>query len=129
MSGARLDGDALSARFDGEALRAPVRIDTARVTVHDAQGFRHTFERAPAFAWASKEAAGGNQIVAPMPGRIVLVKAQPGDTVEEGQELLVMEAMKMELALKAPRAGTIASVHAAQGDFVEADTVLLRFAD
>ena len=129
VTGARLDGDALSARFDDEALRVPVRIDTARVTVHDAHGFRHTFERAPAFAWASKEAAGGNQIAAPMPGRIVLVKAQAGDTVEEGQELLVMEAMKMELALKAPRGGSIASVHAAQGDFVEADTVLLRFVD
>lgn len=129
VTGARLDSDVLSARFDDEALRVPVRIDTARVTVHDAHGFRHTFERAPAFAWASKEAAGGNQIAAPMPGRIVLVKAQAGDTVEEGQELLVMEAMKMELALKAPRGGSIASVHAAQGDFVEADTVLLRFVD
>ncbi|GAB2786566.1 biotin carboxylase N-terminal domain-containing protein [Dyella kyungheensis] len=129
VSGARLGDDALSARFDDEAVRMPVRIDAARVTVHDAHGFRHTFERAPAFAWASKEAAGGNQIVSPMPGRIVLVKAQAGDTVEEGQELLVMEAMKMELALKAPRGGSIASIHAAQGDFVEADTVLLRFAD
>ena len=64
-----------------------------------------------------------------MPGRIVLVKANAGDTVEEGQELLVMEAMKMELALKAPRAGTIASIGAAQGDFVEADAILVRFAD
>jgi 3-methylcrotonyl-CoA carboxylase alpha subunit len=63
-----------------------------------------------------------------MPGRIVLVKARPGDQVEEGQELLVMEAMKMELALKAPRAGTIDSIGAAQGDFVEADAVLVRFA-
>jgi 3-methylcrotonyl-CoA carboxylase alpha subunit len=38
-----------------------------------------------------------------------------------------MEAMKMELALKAPRAGTIESIGAAQGDFVEADAVLVRF--
>jgi len=129
VRGARLGDDALSARFDGEARRVPLRADAARITLHDAQGNRHTFERAPAFAWESKEASGGNQIAAPMPGRIVLVKANAGDSVEEGQELLVMEAMKMELALKAPRAGTIASVHAAQGDFVEADTVLLRFAD
>ena len=62
-----------------------------------------------------------------MPGRIVLVKATPGDSVEEGQELVVMEAMKMELALKAPRAGTIESVDTAQGEFVEADAVLVRF--
>ena len=73
--------------------------------------------------------AGGNQVIAPMPGRIVLVKAQPGDSVSEGQELLVMEAMKMELALKAPRAGVIERIGASQGDFVEADAVLVRFVD
>ncbi|MDG2536147.1 biotin carboxylase N-terminal domain-containing protein [Dyella jiangningensis] len=129
VRGARRDDATLSARFDGESVRVPVRVDAGRITVHDADGNRHTFERAPAFAWQSKESGGGNQVVAPMPGRIVLVKANAGDTVEEGQELLVMEAMKMELALKAPRAGTIASIGAAQGDFVEADAILVRFAD
>jgi len=128
VQGARLDDVALSARFDGEALRLPLRADAQRVLLHDADGRRYSFVRAAAFEWASKEGAGGNQVVAPMPGRIVLVKASPGDQVEEGQELLVMEAMKMELALKAPRAGTIDSIGAAQGDFVEADAVLVRFA-
>jgi len=93
------------------------------------EGQRYSFARAAAFAWESKDAAGGNQVIAPMPGRIVLVKAKAGDVVEHGQELLVMEAMKMELALKAPRAGTIESVNATTGEFVEADTVLVRFAD
>jgi 3-methylcrotonyl-CoA carboxylase alpha subunit len=64
-----------------------------------------------------------------MPGRIVLVKAKAGDKVEAGQELLVMEAMKMELLLKAPRAGTIDALSATAGDFVEADAVLVRFAE
>jgi len=127
VHGARLEPGALSARFDGEAQRLPALVDDARVLLHDAAGRRHRFVRAPAFAWESTESAGGNQVLAPMPGRIVLVKAQPGDTVEEGQELLVMEAMKMELALKAPRAGTIESVSASQGEFVEADAVLVRF--
>ncbi|UGB46643.1 acetyl/propionyl/methylcrotonyl-CoA carboxylase subunit alpha [Frateuria edaphi] len=127
VHGARLEADALSARFDGEAQRLGALVDDSRVLLHDAAGRRYRFVRAPAFAWASTESAGGNQIVAPMPGRIVLVKAKPGDSVEEGQELLVMEAMKMELALKAPRAGTIESVSATQGEFVEADAVLVRF--
>ncbi|MCX7514885.1 acetyl-CoA carboxylase biotin carboxylase subunit [Frateuria hangzhouensis] len=127
VHGARLEPDALSARFDGEAQRLPARIDDSRVLLHDAAGRRYRFVRTPAFAWASTESAGGNQVVAPMPGRIVLVKAKPGDSVEQGQELLVMEAMKMELALKAPRAGTIESVNAMQGEFVEADAVLVRF--
>ncbi|GAB3792744.1 acetyl/propionyl/methylcrotonyl-CoA carboxylase subunit alpha [Dyella agri] len=128
VRGARLGGDALSARFDDEAERHDVLANARRVLLHDADGRRWRLDRAAAYAWTSKDAAGGNQVVAPMPGRIVLVKASPGDTVEEGQELLVMEAMKMELALKAPRAGTIESVSAAQGDFVEADAVLVRFA-
>ncbi|HET7332425.1 acetyl/propionyl/methylcrotonyl-CoA carboxylase subunit alpha [Dyella sp.] len=128
VHGARLQDDALSARFDGQGVRLAVHVDQDRITLHDANGQRYAFARAAAFAWASKEGSGGNQIVAPMPGRVVLVKANAGDTVEEGQELLVMEAMKMELALKAPRAGTIESVGATQGEFVEADAVLVRFA-
>ena len=60
-----------------------------------------------------------------MPGRIVLVKAKAGDDVAAGQELIVMEAMKMELSLKASRAGRIESVRAVVGDFVEADAVLV----
>ncbi|MDE3210568.1 MAG: acetyl/propionyl/methylcrotonyl-CoA carboxylase subunit alpha [Pseudomonadota bacterium] len=129
VRGARLADDGLSARFDGEARRVPLHSDAARVLLHDARGQRYSFSRAAAFAWEAKDAAGGNQVIAPMPGRIVLVKAKAGDTVEQGQELLVMEAMKMELALKAPRAGTIESVSASQGEFVEADAVLVRFAE
>ena len=128
VRGARLHDDSLSARFDGEALRIPLRTDAAHVLLHDASGQRYSFARAAAFAWESKDAAGGNQVIAPMPGRIVLVKAKAGDVVEQGQELLVMEAMKMELALKAPRAGAIESINATQGEFVEADAVLVRFA-
>jgi len=127
VRGARLDDANLSARFDGESLRVPLRTDSAHVLLHDANGQRYSFTRAAAFAWESKDPAGGNQVIAPMPGRIVLVKAKAGDSVEQGQELLVMEAMKMELALKAPRAGTIESIHATQGEFVEADAVLVRF--
>ena len=64
-----------------------------------------------------------------MPGRVVLVKVGAGDTVAEGQELVVMEAMKMELTLKAPRDGRVEAVQAAAGDFVDADAVLVRLAD
>ena len=126
---ARRDGEALSARFDGEARRVNVRADDSHVLLHDANGIRWRFERVPAFAWEASDAAGAHQVIAPMPGRIVLVKAKAGDKVEAGQELLVMEAMKMELSLKAPRAGTIETLSAATGDFVEADAVLVRFAE
>jgi len=126
---ARWDGETLSARFNGQARHLDVRADDSRVLLHDAHGTRWRFERVAAFAWEASDAVGANQIIAPMPGRIVLVKAKPGDKVEAGQELLVMEAMKMELSLKAPRAGTIDSLSAIAGDFVEADAVLVRFAE
>jgi 3-methylcrotonyl-CoA carboxylase alpha subunit len=71
------------------------------------------------------DAAGADKVAAPMPGRVVVVKVAEGDAVEAGQELMVIEAMKMELSLKAPRDGTVASVHAAPGEFVEADAVLV----
>jgi 3-methylcrotonyl-CoA carboxylase alpha subunit len=129
VAGACLHDDYLGARFDGEARRVPLRTDAAHVLLHDSDGQRYSFARAAAFAWESSDVAGGNQLIAPMPGRIVLVKASAGDNVEQGQELLVMEAMKMELALKAPRAGTIESINATQGEFVEADAVLVRFAE
>ncbi|MGH8145948.1 MAG: acetyl/propionyl/methylcrotonyl-CoA carboxylase subunit alpha [Rhodanobacteraceae bacterium] len=129
VTGARWNGKTLSARFDGESRRIDIRADPARVLLHDDAGARWRFEQAPAFAWETSDSTAGNQIVAPMPGRIVLVKAKAGDKVEAGQELLVMEAMKMELSLKAPRAGTIESLSAAKDDFVEADTVLVHFAD
>lgn len=63
-----------------------------------------------------------------MPGRIVAVRVEPDAEVSEGQELMVMEAMKMEITLKAPRAGTIAEIRASAGDFVEADVVLVKLA-
>ncbi|HET7266538.1 MAG TPA: acetyl/propionyl/methylcrotonyl-CoA carboxylase subunit alpha [Oleiagrimonas sp.] len=129
VDGAQYDGTWLQARFDDIAVRLRIQLDDERVTVHDSHGQRFTLQRTPAYAWEASDTAGGNQVIAPMPGRIVLVKAAVGDEVEEGQELLIMEAMKMELALKAPRAGTIEEVGAAENDFVEADAILVRFAD
>lgn len=117
----------LNARFDAVARRWHVSIDRDRITVHD-NTRRSTFMHAPAFAHAAQATANTDRVIAPMPGRVVLVKAKAGDEVIEGQELLVMEAMKMELTLRATRAGRVESVHAAAGDFVEADAVLVQLA-
>ena len=117
-----LDGR-LSANIDGAAKRWHAWIDADRLTLHDDQS-RRTYTHASAFAYDASVATSTDRISAPMPGRIVLIKAKPGDQVAEGQELLVMEAMKMELTLRAPRAGRIETVQAQAGDFVEADAVL-----
>ncbi|HTA64630.1 MAG TPA: biotin/lipoyl-containing protein, partial [Xanthomonadaceae bacterium] len=126
VEGARLHDGTLSARFDGEARRHRAAADANLVLVHDGTR-RLRFERVPAFQVAAEAGAGGgNRVVAPMPGRIVLVKVKDGDAVEAGQELLVMEAMKMELSLKSPRAGTIDILRVQPGDFVESDAVLVQ---
>lgn len=64
-------------------------------------------------------AAGSIKVNAPMPGKIVAVKANPGDKVSRGQVILVLEAMKMENDIVAPEDGTVASVNVAVGSSVE----------
>ncbi len=119
----------LSAHINGVAHRLRVEADARRVSVHDGER-RHVFERALPFTFEGDADAGaGNRVQAPMPGRIVAVHAQPRATVAEGEVLLVMEAMKMELTLRAPRAGVVAEIRHAAGDFVEADAVLLLLED
>ncbi len=124
IESARLDAGILGLRVDGQALRFTVMRSGDHLTLHDGDR-RLAVQVAPAFQLTGASDAGGDgRIVAPMPGRIVLVKAVPGDTLAAGQEILVMEAMKMELALKAPRDGVLKEVRAMAGDFVEADAVL-----
>uniref|UniRef100_UPI0025E2BD4C ATP-binding protein n=1 Tax=Arenimonas sp. TaxID=1872635 RepID=UPI0025E2BD4C len=127
--GARLGAGRLVAEVDGRQQRVRARADASHVLVHDGDQ-RFVLERVPAFRFDDAGAGhGAGRLTAPMPGRVVLVKAAPGQAVAEGEELLVMEAMKMELSLRAPRAGTVAKVQAAAGEFVEADAVLLTLED
>ena len=65
-------------------------------------------------------------VVAPMPGLVVRVNAQPGDTVRAGQGLVVMEAMKMENELRAAADGTVTAVLVTPGTAVEKGTVLVE---
>ncbi|MEW5900802.1 MAG: biotin/lipoyl-containing protein [Acidobacteriota bacterium] len=59
-----------------------------------------------------------------MPGRVVQVLASAGDMVEEGQAVLVLEAMKMQNEIKSPQAGRVSRLHFKAGDYVEAGSVL-----
>ncbi|MBP6626793.1 MAG: acetyl/propionyl/methylcrotonyl-CoA carboxylase subunit alpha [Arenimonas sp.] len=123
---AQLADGVIAAELDGRQHRARVHVDAASVSLHDGEQ-RLRLERAPAFLLQDQAAQGqGDRLLAPMPGRIVLVKARLGQAVAEGEELLVMEAMKMELSLRAPRDGTVAALQVAAGDFVDAEAVLVR---
>lgn len=67
------------------------------------------------------------EVKAPMPGLVLEVAAKPGDEVEEGETLLILEAMKMENALKSPASGKVKSINATQGEAVEKGVVLVEF--
>lgn len=68
---------------------------------------------------------GGNNLAAPMPGKILAVNAKAGDTVKAGEPLIIMEAMKMEMTLEAPRDGVVEQVSAKTGALVTDGEVLL----
>ncbi len=65
-------------------------------------------------------------ILAPMPGKVIAVDVAEGDAVEAGQRLLVLEAMKMEHALTAPFAGTVAELSVSEGSQVQVEALLAR---
>lgn len=80
-------------------------------------------------AAAAADVTRGGEIRAPMTGTVRSVLVKPGASVTRGQILVMVEAMKMEHALKASRDGTIATVHCVEGELVDLEQVLVRLAD
>jgi biotin carboxyl carrier protein len=126
-------GGGLSLIFpDRGGVSHDVRIEPGgrgALTVHvDGRTFPVTV-RASGLASSGRPSGGGaatgaRKVLAPMPGRIVRVLVGRGDTVEARQGLVVIEAMKMENELKAPKAGVVIALDAIEGSTVEAGAVL-----
>ena len=79
---------------------------------------------APAPTPAPAPAAGGVSVVSPMPGTVLDVKAPVGTQVAAGQCVIMLEAMKMEVEVVAPQAGTVSAINVKKGDAVSTDQVL-----
>jgi biotin carboxyl carrier protein len=80
-------------------------------------------------AWSGRrhsalEAEGRQQVVAPMPGKVVRLLVKAGDTVEAGQGLLVVEAMKMQNEIRSPKSGVVERLLAQEGQAVNAGEIL-----
>ena len=109
-------------RGPGRPTYAAAGGDTAPVSVQTAAE--------AALAAALKEAAGGagggGAVKAPMPGRVVKALVAEGDTVEAGQPVIIVEAMKMENEVTAPGPGVVRSINVSQGDTVDAGAVLVE---
>jgi 3-methylcrotonyl-CoA carboxylase alpha subunit len=65
-------------------------------------------------------------VMSPMPATVVAINAKPGQTVTEGETVIVLEAMKMELPIKAPRSGVVKAVHCTKGELVQPGVSLLE---
>ncbi|MCR5521952.1 MAG: biotin/lipoyl-binding protein [Lachnospiraceae bacterium] len=103
------------------------------VTVEEGAGTGAPVAAAPVKAAAPKATpkaaapaagAGANKIKAPMPGKILGIKVNVGDTVKKGQVMMILEAMKMENEIVADVDGKVASIDVQVGSTVEADDVL-----
>jgi 3-methylcrotonyl-CoA carboxylase alpha subunit len=126
-----LDGHAFPAtrgpkgwRLDG-APPWEVELEPRRVTVFAGSLGTHAFDR-PDPLDREAQASGADTALSPMPGLVRAVLVAPGQAVSQGDRLLVVEAMKMEHAILAPRDGRVAEVLAREGAQVEAGAPLVR---
>ncbi|HWL83897.1 MAG TPA: biotin carboxylase N-terminal domain-containing protein [Roseomonas sp.] len=127
---ASLAGDAAGLRLelDGVSCRLNVVRREAELTVILA-GRNHVLVHEDPLAPPRTERAGGERVTAPVPGRVARVLVQAGEVVARNAPLVVIEAMKMELTLRAPMDATIGQVRHALGDMVEEGTELVTFTE
>ncbi len=110
-----IDGQRVNAHVSSDMTKRWVTIDGHTImltkTSGAKQGVRH-------------DHAGG--LIAPMPGQVRSVSVSVGDVVKKGQTLLTMEAMKMEIRIQALKDGRVTALHAAQGQTVEREQILIE---
>ncbi|MFQ5669264.1 MAG: acetyl-CoA carboxylase biotin carboxyl carrier protein subunit [Acidobacteriota bacterium] len=128
----RLGAGDWSLLIDGASYVARVRFErTASVVELEGRSFRFelTKRAEPLLRPGRETRSAPGTITAPMPGRVVRLCVRVGQEVKRGAGVVVVEAMKMENELTAPRAGVVAEVRVAEGDTVEAGALLVRLGD
>ncbi len=106
--------------LDGATQWAHVRGEVFRLTADD-----HGSQRQASTSPAARE-LGVLPITAPMPAKVLKVMAVAGAAVKKGETLVILEAMKMELPLRASADGVIVAVHCREGELVQPDAVLVE---
>ena len=107
-----------------------------QVRVAVAADAAHTWAFFDGHVWKIERAASGGEraergrgesgVMAPMPATVVAINTAPGRPVTEGDTVIVLEAMKMELPIKAPRNGVVKAVNCAKGELVQPGVNLLE---
>jgi len=129
-----LESGCYSILLDGRSVE--VRLDEAKSPDPEAHAYNAMlYDGAYQFALVDPRRAllsgdggaggGGGVLLSPMPGKIVKLLVKAGDQVQEGQTLLVMEAMKMQNELKTSTTGTVTTVHVLEGATVETGATLV----
>ena len=132
----RLDEHAVLFTENGTSTVVGVEPQEDGTTIVTVNGKRATVEIKTAtdlllesFGMEAGDSAADREIRAPMPGLVLRVLVAPGDTVEAGQGVAVLEAMKMENELKAPADGTVEAVHAEPGAAVGKNDLLIQLGE
>lgn len=121
----RLDGDDLVSRVDGVTRRSAA-LRRGRQLFLEWEGELLAIEAVDPIAEAEAAHAHQGGLSAPMNGSIVRVLVEPGQTVEAGATLVVLEAMKMEHSIRAPHAGVVKALYCSEGELVEEGTPLVE---
>ena len=120
---ARLQNEQLQYEFNGQWHNARVISHGDKVCVYDADGESELHYQNTQF---NQEDEVGGSLKAPMNGTLIQLDANVGQTVQAGDALMIMEAMKMEHVITAPHAGTVKSLSFAVGDLVSGGDILIE---
>jgi biotin carboxyl carrier protein len=120
-----LGGRSVEVRLDQAKSSDPEALAYRAMLYDGAYEFALVDPRRALLSAAAGAGAGGGLLASPMPGKIVKLLVQAGDQVQEGQTLLVMEAMKMQNELKTNTTGTVKTVHVQEGATVETGAALI----
>ena len=120
--------DHLLVEVDGRRLLAHAALDDKDVRLH-VNGETWALRRAAPGRGHRHSAAQDANLTATMPGRVLDVLVAPGDIVQKGDTLVILEAMKMELRIVAPAAGCVHTVHCRPGQVVGRGQLLVEVVD
>lgn len=115
----------VKAIVDGETIKVHVEAAAAPATAQPTASAQAAPAPAPSATSTRAPVTGSGDVTSPLPGTVVAISVAEGDTVEAGQELLVLEAMKMKNPIRAKQGGTVTAVHVNVGEQVQHGAPLL----